>query len=121
MNDQHEAHKFVWTLIICALVVFLLGGCADPKTVTVVEYKNQLQHPETLPAPAPPGSKVRVITKERITGGELPDRAYVGFSYPEWLEFAKWMHEYKAYVKSLQNAVKEYEKQDSRSGSDASN
>ncbi|CAM0094122.1 Rz-like spanin [Vibrio phage D51] len=120
MDSEREAHKLGLTVLVIVVMV-LLFGCADPKTVTVVEYKNQLQHPETLPTPAPPGAKVRVITKERIMDGELPDRAYVGFSYPDWLEYAKWMHEYKAYIKSLQNAVKEYEKQDSRSGSDASN
>lgn len=102
-------------IILCVVLLTLpLVGCSTPKSVTVVEYRNQLQHPETLPLPPPPGVAVRVVTKERITKGEIPDRAYVGFAYPDWVEFAKWLHNYKAYNKSLKNAVKKYQEQDHR-------
>lgn len=100
--------------LFLVILTLILSGCASPDPITVVEYRNQLQHPEVIPLPSPHGAKVRAITKERIIKGELPDRAYIGFSYPDWLEFSKWMHDYKAYTKSLQNAVNEYQKQDSR-------
>ena len=112
----NDTRKFAWVTLIC--VGFLLGGCADPKTVTVTEYVTHLQHPETLPAPDNPGLSIKVVTSERIASGELPDKAYVGFLYSDWLEFAKWMHEYKAHNDSLKNAVEAYKAQDSRNQKD---
>lgn len=115
MDDEREAHKLVWTLILCILVVFLLGGCSTKQdVVTVPEYVTHLQHPETLPTPDNPGLSIKVITSERIADGEIPDKAYVGFLYNDWLEFAKWMHEYRAHTESLQNGLETYRAQDSR-------
>lgn len=97
-------------------ILLLLGGCAStPQEPQVVVDKSiVLYHPQLPDSPHNPGLKVRVITKERITAGKLPDVAYVGFTYDEWLEFAKWMNQYKGYSKELLSVIEQYAEQDTR-------
>lgn len=104
--------KYIAMVVVIFLVV-MSAGCASPPE-TVIEYRTELSHPITLPAPSNPGVAIKVITKDRINNGELPDKAYVGFEYNEWLEFAKWMHEYRTHNKSLKQAVEAYRTQDTR-------
>ncbi|CAM0046751.1 Rz-like spanin [Vibrio phage F86] len=95
--------------ILALLVAVFLAGCiGTPKPEVVVNTTNEIVHP-SLPTPPPnPGVKILVITEENIKS----EQAYVGFTYDEWLDFAKWMHSFKSYNADLRHVIELYKKQD---------
>ncbi|BAV81185.1 hypothetical protein [Vibrio phage VCPH] len=95
-----------------ALLCLLLTGC----WLTPEEKTSPVTNVDTTPVahnvpdnPNNPGLKIRTITKERIESGEIADVAYIGFEYDDWLEFAKWMHDYRNVNKELREVIKAYE------------
>ncbi|QAY02179.1 hypothetical protein VspSw1_111 [Vibrio phage VspSw_1] len=103
------------------LGLLLLGGCASAPQEPRVEVSNDvvLFHPVIPDNPSNPGLKIKAITSERIASGELPDKAYIGFLYDDWLEFAKWMHKYKSVNEELRKAIQQYREQDTRYDQDS--
>ncbi|AUR85846.1 membrane lipoprotein [Vibrio phage 1.081.O._10N.286.52.C2] len=98
--------------ILAILMCFTLSSCAlfakpEPEIV-YVEKKVSLAHPSMPTPPDDPGVKIRVITTDTIK----QDRAYVGFEYDVWLEFAQWMHTYKAHQSDLLEVIRLYKEQD---------
>lgn len=114
MDKDNKNIKKLSLVVILMTTVLLSSGCASKDPIRVAKTETHLVHPQVLQAPENPGVSIRVITKQRIDKGELPDKAYVGFEYNEWLEFAKWMHKYRAYNKSLQEGLDFYKAQDTR-------
>ncbi len=112
-NGNRSIGKLALTVILIVLVL-LTFGCASKDPIRVAKTEVHLAHPQVLEAPTDPGIKIKVITKKRIEDGELPDKAYVGFEYNDWLEFAKWMHKYRTHNTSLQEGLDFYQAQDTR-------
>jgi hypothetical protein len=98
-------------IILAVGIGLSVTGCSLLKGDTVyIEPTNiNVYHPETPLNPRDPGVRPTIITVERLEKEEIPDVAYVGFKYNEWLEFAKWMHEYRSVQLELREIIKGYE------------
>ncbi|AGN30137.1 hypothetical protein VPFG_00135 [Vibrio phage nt-1] len=95
--------------ILAVVLASMLVGCiGTPKEPVPVPATNEIVHPSMPTAPANPGVEILVITTDTIK----PNTAYVGFEYDEWLNFAKWMHSYKAYNDDLLEVIRLYKEQD---------
>ncbi|QBX06000.1 hypothetical protein vBValMR10Z_83 [Vibrio phage vB_ValM_R10Z] len=95
--------------IIAIFLAALLMGCGSTSKEPVPEPpKNEFAHPSLPTPPQNPGVKILVITTDTIE----KQKAYVGFEYDQWLDFAKWMHSYKAYNLDLLEVIKLYKEQD---------
>lgn len=95
-------------LLAFALCFTLVGCGLFPKEPTPEPQTNNIVHPSMPVPPANPGVKILVITTDTIED----NKAYVGFEYEEWLNFAKWMHTYKAYNTDLLEVIRLYREQD---------
>lgn len=95
--------------ILVLSIAMLLAACSPTKPIEVITYDtNEIVHPSMPTPPANPGVSILVITSENVEA----NKAYVGFEYDEWLDFAKWMHEYKTYNRDLRNVIDIYKNQD---------
>lgn len=101
--------------LLCKLGVLimpaLLVGCVTFNQKPIVQDSNYITayQPAVPVNPADPGVRPYVITKERIESNDIKDVAYVGFEYNSWLEFAKWLHEYKSINVKLREIINGYE------------
>ena len=101
-------------LVLMLFITWLaisLSACSIFETKTVyVEPTNVVVYtPETPVNPKDPRVRPTIITVGRIKNEEIPDVAYVGFQYNEWLKFAKWMHAYRGVQLELREIIKGYE------------
>lgn len=95
--------------ILSILLTITLIGCAHTQEEISSQTPTfEMVHPNIPTPPSNPGVKVLVLTTETIK----ENRAYVGFEYDEWLNFAKWMHTYKSYNKDLLHVIELYKNQD---------
>ena len=96
--------------LILLLAIFI-GGCSTTPTEYIDRWNEPdpvvLFHPQMPYPPANPNVDIKVITVDTIK----PDVAYVGFEYDQWLKFAAWMHEYRAYNKKLIGVIDVYKEQ----------
>lgn len=88
-----------------SIPILLLVGCASHEPLP--PEKPMIYHPYVPPNPSNPGLKIRVITTDTIE----PNKAYVGFEYNDWIEFSKWMHQFKQVNHQLRDVVHDYKEQ----------
>ncbi len=90
------------------LLALVLSGCSAYQDPVILNTDSEIIHPSMPIPPSNPGVKVLILTTDTVED----QKAYVGFTYDEWLDFAKWMHEYKAYNHDLREVIKLYKNQD---------
>lgn len=107
--------RYGWIIFVIIVLTIVLTGCVSkPKVVT--EYVSSpvtLSHPQMPEAPdSPSGSGPMVVTVDNMAKKIEPQKAYIAFTYPDWLEFAKWLHKQKRYEKDLIQVIDDYRNQD---------
>jgi hypothetical protein len=102
--------KLTLALLVASLTLNL-SGCSifKPDTMYIEPPKVTVYSPETPTNPKDPGVRPTIITVDRLEKREIPDVAYVGFKYNEWLEFAKWLHKYRSVQLELREIITGYE------------
>lgn len=103
--------KQLTLLLFITWLVIHLSGCSifKPDTQYIEPTKVVVYSPKTPANPIDPKVRPTIITVERLKNEEIPDVAYVGFQYNEWLKFAKWMHAYRGVQLELREIIKGYE------------
>ncbi len=100
------------TLMLCVTwLAIYLTGCSilKPNNVYIEPTTVSMYTPETPANPPDPKVRPTIITVGRLKKEVIPDVAYVGFQYNEWLKFAKWLHAYRGVQLELREIIAGYE------------
>lgn len=103
--------KQLTLLLAITWFAIYMTGCSifKPDIQYVEQARVTVYSPKTPANPKDPGVRPTIITVERLKTTEIPDVAYVGFRYNDWLKFSNWMHEYRGVQVELREIIKGYE------------
>lgn len=101
--------------LFIAVILLTTPSCSLTPQVRYITEPVSLYHPTLPDAPYDLSKIVKgpiVVTKDNMGTKIDSDKAYIAFSYPDWLEFAKWMKTDKEYKEKLLKVIDTYSKQD---------
>lgn len=102
-----------FVLLVLLVVTLMLVGCTTKTEYVTVHEPIPLYHAPMPDKPTPPQIVgPSVLTTDNASRKLKANQAYIMFPYLDWLEFARWMHDDKAYKKQLIEVINNYKEQD---------